>query len=112
MSNVSKTFPNMWQDIHDTPVEMFPEMEYDELLERVNEWLLPSSHCCLMRCENRRTGKITEFSYQSLHHAKNRMVKLAQDEENEILVCDGESIAMFKTTKKPPEPFDLNDPDL
>jgi len=91
----------MWQDVYETPVEMFPEIDYDDMMERTSEWMLPSSHCCLMRCENTRTGKITEFAYQSMHHAKKRMVELASDQDNEILVADGDSIALFKTTKRP-----------
>ena len=72
-------------------------------------WEIPSSHCCIMRCENKRTGKISEFSYQKLHAAKSRLVTLAQDEDNEILVADDETIALFKKSDTQPD-FLFDDP--
>ena len=65
-------------------------------------WEIPSSHCCIMRCENKSTGKISEFAYQKLHAAKSRLVKLAQDKDNEILVADDETIALFKKSNLDP----------
>ena len=65
-----------------------------------------------MRCENTSTGKISEFSYQRLHAAKRKLVELAQDGDNEILVADEESIALFKKGPKPDyllPPFDDDD---
>ena len=64
-------------------------------------WEIPSSHCCIMRCENKKTGKISEFSYQRLHAAKRKLVELAMDGDNEILVADEESIALFKKGPRP-----------
>jgi len=69
-------------------------------------WEIPSSHCCIMRCENTRTGQISEFSYQRLHAAKRKLVELAMDDDNEILVADEESIALFKKGPTMQFPFD------
>jgi hypothetical protein len=75
--------------------------EYELMMNLLMMWEIPSSHCCIMRCENKRTGKISEFAYQKLHAAKSRLVTLAQDKDNEILVADDESIALFKKSSSP-----------
>ena len=65
-----------------------------------------------MRCENKNTGKISEFSYQRLHAAKRKLVELAMDSDNEILVADEDSIALFKKGPQTPDfllPFDDDD---
>lgn len=107
---VKKEFPNNWQNVSDTPSDEFGEIEYELMMNMLMMWEIPSSHCCIMRCENRSTGKISEFSYQRLHAAKRKLVELAQDGDNEILVADEDSIALFK---KPPQtmlpPFDDDD---
>ena len=106
---VKKEFPNNWQNVSDTPSDEFGEIEYELLMNMLMMWEIPSSHCCIMRCENKRTGKISEYSYQKLHAAKSRLVSLAQDEDNEILVADDESIALFKKSDTQPD-FLFDDP--
>ena len=106
---VKKEFPNNWQAVSDTPSDEFAEIEYELFMQMLMMWEIPSSHCCIMRCENKRTGKISEFSYQKLHAAKSRLVTLAQDEDNEILVADDETIALFKKSNNQPD-FLFDDP--
>ena len=105
---MKKEFPNNWQSVADTPSEEFGEIEYELMMNMLLMWEIPSSHCCIMRCENTKTGKISEFSYQRLHAAKRKLVELAQDSENEILVADEDSIALFKKGPRPDylPPFD------
>ena len=109
---IVKTFPNNWQEVHDTPSEAFAQLEYDAMMEMLMMWHIPSSHCCVMRVENKRTGKISEYSYQQLHAAKKRLIKLAQDEDNEILVADEDSIAIFKKAPPPDQMLPFVDDDL
>ena len=71
---VKKEFPNNWQAVSDTPSEEFAEIDYELMMNMLLMWEIPSSHCCIMRCENKRTGKISEFSYQRLHAAKRKLV--------------------------------------
>ena len=98
----------------DTPSEEFSEIEYDMMMNLLMMWEIPSSHCCIMRCENKQTGKISEFAYRQLHAAKKKLVTLAQDSANEILVADEESIALFKKGPHPSflPPFDDDDSEL
>ena len=100
-----KEFPNNWQNVSDTPSEEFAEIDYELLMNMMMMWEIPSSHCCIMRCENKSTGKISEFSYQRLHAAKRKLVELAMDDDNEILVADEDSIALFKKGPHPSSPL-------
>ena len=109
---VKKTFPNNWQEVHDTPAEAFAELEYDTMMDMLMMWHIPSSHCCIMRVENKATGKIKEYSYQKLHAAKSRLVQLAQDKDNEILVADEDTIAVFKKHIHPVNLPPFEDDDL
>ena len=105
---VKKEFPNNWQNVSDTPSDEFAEIDYELFMNMLLMWEIPSSHCCIMRCENKSTGKISEFSYQRLHAAKRKLVELAMDDDNEILVADEDSIALFKKGPHPSflPPFD------
>lgn len=105
-----KTFPNNWQEIADTPSEAFAEIAFDDFMEMMMMWHIPSSHCCIMRCENKATGKITEYAYQRVDAAKKRLTKLSKDKQNEILVADDESIALFKTKFPFDVPPEFDDP--
>lgn len=107
-----KVFPNNWQEVYDTPAEAFASLKYDDMMEMLMMWHIPSSHCCIMRVENKKTGKITEYSYQQLHAAKKRLVNLAMDEDNVILVADEDSIALFKKAPPPDQLFPFEDDDL
>ena len=69
----------------DVPVEEFIE-------ERTAFWIIPSSVCALMRVSNKRTGKVTEYSYQRPHAARARLEELLQDKDNEVLLADDNSI--------------------
>ena len=108
---VKKEFPNNWQSVSDTPYEEFAEIPYDLFMDMLMMWEIPSSHCCIMRCENKSTGKISEYSYQRLHAAKRKLVELAENGDNEILVADEDSIALFKKGPRPDflPPFDDDD---
>ena len=106
---VKKEFPNNWQNVSDTPSEEFAEIDYEMFMHMAMMWEIPSSHCCIMRCENKQTGKISEFSYRQLHAAKKKLVQLAMDDDNEILVADEESIALFKKGPQMLFPFDDDD---
>ena len=108
---VKKEFPNNWQTVSDTPSDAFAEIEYDLFMDMLMMWEIPSSHCCIMRCENKKTGKISEFAYQKIHAAKKKLVQLAVDGDNEILVADEESIALFKKGPNPDSFLPFNDDD-
>ena len=91
-----KEFPNNWEDIASSPDEQFDTCTYEEFMLAMTMWQIPSSHSVIMRVENKETGKITEYSYRKAGHARNKLIKLVDDPNNEIIICDNESIHLIK----------------
>ena len=100
-----KTFPNNYDEVFATPSEAFASIPYEDFMEMALMWHIPSSHCCIMRVEHKKTGKITEHAYQRLSAAKNKLLALGEDRNYEVLVADDDSIALFKARP----PFDYAD---
>ena len=76
MTMSGKYFPNNWQQVHDTPAEDFIPFEYDDFMELSMQWHIPSSIACIMRIENRSTGKIKEHAYKTTTGAQKRLCNL------------------------------------
>jgi len=100
-----KSFPNNYDEVFATPSEAFASIPYEDFMEMALMWHIPSSHCCIMRVEHKKTGKITEHAYQRLSAAKNKLMALGEDRNYEVLVADDDSIALFKARP----PFDYSD---
>ena len=98
-----KYFPNNWQAVKDTPDEDFIPFEFDDFMELAMQWHIPSSHSCIMRIENRSTGKIREHAYKTTTGAQKKIVQLVDNPDNVIMICDDESIHLLKY---PDEYFD------
>ena len=67
-----KEFPNNWDEIKDAPDEAFESCTYEEFMEGMQMWQIPSSHCVLIRVKNKQTGKVKELAYQKMHYATRR----------------------------------------
>jgi len=87
-----KEFPNNWSDIYESDDDDFGTCTYDQFMFAADLWELNSSHVCILRCENKRTGKVKEYSYQRMHAAAERVRKLVQDTDNVVTMVTDESI--------------------
>jgi hypothetical protein len=96
-------FPNNWQEIHDADEESFGTCSVEEFEMMMHQWHLPSSIACVMRVENKDTGKIKEHTYRRMSAATNKMVKLVEDPSNVITIMDDETIHYLSY---PPEFFE------
>ena len=87
-------YPNNWEMYKEADDEDFIPHTFDELMTwKVGGWELPSSVCCLIRAQNKRTGKIKEFTYQKSSAADKKLQSLLIDDDNwEVTVCDHEEI--------------------
>ena len=103
MTMSGKYFPNNWQGIHDAPDEAFEEIDFEDFMDAAMQWHIPSSHSCVMRVENRATGKIQEHAYKTTRGAQNKIVQLVEDPDNVIMICDDQTIHLLKY---PDEYFD------
>ena len=71
-----KYYPNNWDAIKQCPPHYFPEMPYEEFKEwKIHGYQLPSSHYGIVRVEDLDKNKITEYTYKSEHHIRQRLNK-------------------------------------
>ena len=91
-----KEFPNNWEDIATAPDDMFDTCTFSEMMEGLMSWSLPSSHAVIMRVRNTETGKVQEHAYRKVGYARNKLVKLVDDPNNEVIICDNESIHLIQ----------------
>ena len=91
-----KTFANNWQYYKDLNDEYFGTPTYQEVMLDSALWQIASSHTCVLRVENKRTGLIKEYSYKTDFGAANKIIELADDYENVITVADNETIHLLK----------------
>ena len=96
-----KEFPNNWEDIVTSPDDQFETCTYEEFMIAMTCWQIPSSHSVLMRVTNKETGKVAEYAYRKAGHARNKLVKLVDDPNNEIIICDNDSIHLIKHRDEP-----------
>ena len=96
-----KLFANNWKEYRDTPVELFPEVAFDEYMDwRVHGWEILPSHCCVIRASTR-TGKVKEYSYKRWSAAEQRINKLMDDPDMfEIVIADDEEVQLIQRGNK------------
>ena len=93
-------YPNNWEALKAAPSEWFDSLDYEEFMDwKVAGWELPSSHQCIIREENLRTGKITEHVYKRPHAAIQMLTKAMTRAESSFTVCNADAIH-FLTPKK------------
>ena len=77
MKSGKKYFPNRWQDYKDAPDEMFIPHEFEDLMDwKVHNWQLHPHYYAVIRVRNKRTNKVTEYSYKQPKSFLNKLEKL------------------------------------
>ena len=95
MGKPKKYYPNNWEAIESAPAEFFTAIEYEDFMDwRVLNWDMPDSVVCMIRAENKDTGKIKEYVYQKQHAAENKISKLMKS-GSEFVVCTDEQLHYF-----------------
>ena len=88
-------FPN---NIEQVMEDRFPDdIPFDVFLSDLHTWSIPSSVCCVIRAENKRTGLVKEYTYQRTHAARRRLHQLLVEDPDtwEILIADDDSIHLI-----------------
>ena len=98
---MSGEFPNNWQEIHDADPELFATCTFEEFMDGMSMWQIPSSHSCILRVTDRETGKVKEHAYRKMGNARNKLMKLVENPNNEIIICDNDSIHLIKRNDEP-----------
>ena len=84
-------FSNSIRALTLTEPKYFPQVDYEDFMEfTVANWMLNSSHDCVIRTTHRKTGKVKEYSYKYRKCAENNIVKLL--DTHTFVVCDAEAI--------------------
>ena len=91
-----KLFANNWKEYRDTPVEMFPDVGYEEYMEwRVLGWEILPTHCCVIRTRTD-TGKVKEYSYKRWSAATKKIDNLMGDPSTvEITIVDEDEVKLM-----------------
>ena len=83
-----KYFPNNYDKVAAAPASWFMPLPYEDLMDwKMNGWEIPTSHDCIIRTVNCKTGKVREFVYQQHKSARKKVAKLIADQEEEFIVC-------------------------
>ena len=91
MAKKPKYYPNNYRAVAETESRYFPEIDYEDFYEfHIANWMLPSSHKCVIRATDLKTGKVTEHSYKYRRAAENKIRSLLKT--HEFVVCDHEAI--------------------
>ena len=93
-----KEQPNNWLAVYQTPCQFFPSYTYDDFYEfHVANWMLPSSHECIIRATRLSDDRASEFNYIYRKAAVNKIKQFLGT--HELAVCDHEAI--HKLTPNP-----------
>ena len=84
-------FSNNIRAITLTEPKYFPQVDFEDFMEyTVANWMLHSSHDCVIRTTHRKTGKVKEYSYKYRKCAMNKIEKLIGT--HSFVVCDEDAI--------------------
>ena len=98
MTKKKPYFANNWRAIKDTPSEHFAQydgagnyipLSFEDFMEwKLQNWELCSSHCCVIRETNLKTGKVSEYTYKRPQAAHKKINEITKAGESEFIVCD------------------------
>ena len=92
-----KYFPNNWKRYKDEDDSFFSlgnnvYHTFEDIMEwKVGGWELPSSVCCIIRVEDKETGRIKEYVYSNVKSAMKFCGKL-MGEGHEFTIVDEEQV--------------------
>jgi len=100
-----KYYPNNWKQYKDSPDDMFFAIDFEEFMDwKIGNWQLPSSVACIIREDNRTTGKVTEHVYTSVGHGKRKARAIMAKGESDFTVCTRSAVHFMPTEEY--DPFD------
>ena len=99
----SKYFPNNWEAYNEADAELFESLPFDQFMDwKVAGWELPSSIACIIREDNRTTGKVTEHVYTTVGHGKRKARAIMAKGESEFTVCTPQAVHFMQPEESAP----------
>ena len=111
MGKKNKYYPNNYDWIKAMPAEFFDSISYEEFMDwKIQGWRLPSSVDCIIREENTRTGKVTEYVYERQSAARKKVDTILRKMESAFVIADHDSVHHLYL-KSIDEPFEEDEDD-
>jgi hypothetical protein len=86
-------YPNNWAAFKETPSSYFEPISFNEFMDwKIAGWEIPSSVSCIIRENNKVTGKVKEYIYSRVGDAKRRCRKIMDVGESEFIVCTSDAV--------------------
>ncbi len=86
-------YPNNWAAFKATPSSYFEPISFNEFMDwKIAGWEIPSSVSCIIRENNKVTGKVKEYIYSRVSDAKRRCRKIMDVGESEFIVCTSDAV--------------------
>ena len=106
-----KYFPNKWKLLSKAPSKHFQSIPFEEFMDwKIQGWRLPSSVDCIIREENTKTGKITEYVYERQSAARKKVATILRKMESAFVIADHDSVHHLYL-KPIDEPFEEDEDD-
>ena len=101
-------YHNNWRQYKDAPDKFFIPLAFDEFMDwKIAGWEIPSSVSCIIREDNRKTGKVTEHVYKRQGDARNKARAIMNAGESDFTVCTRDAIK--QVYQQPYEDYDYED---
>ena len=108
MSKKKPYFPNNWKKLKDVPEELFENIDFEDFMDwKIAGWEIPSSVSCIIREDNRITGKVTEHVYKRQGDARNKARAIMEAGESDFTVCTRDAIK--QVYQQPYEDYDYDE---
>ena len=99
---------NNWRHYKDAPDQFFIPLAYDDFMDwKIAGWEIPSSVACIIREDNRVTGKVTEHVYKRSGDARNKAAAIMQVGESDFTICTRDAIK--QVYQQPYEDYDYDE---
>ena len=111
MGKKNKYYPNNYDWIKAMPAEFFDPISFEDFMDwKIQGWRLPSSVDCIIREENTRTGKVTEYVYERQSAARKKVDSILRKMDSQFVLCDHDSVHHLYL-KPIDEPFEEDEDD-
>ena len=103
-----KYFPNNYEAVAGAPAEWVQPISYEDFMDwKIAGWEIPSSVSCIIREDNRMTGKVTEHVYKRQGDARNKARAIMEAGESDFTVCTRDAIK--QVYQQPYEDYDYDE---
>ena len=83
MSGKRKYYPNNWKNVKNAPAEYFESCEVEFIIDK--DWEFRPGAVGIIRAQNKKTGKVEEFSYKQEKSMEEKLYLLK--DTHDLTIC-------------------------